>query len=156
MISVNAGTNDLSVDMGLFNKETASIGNKVWFDNNHDGLQDINETGVSAVKVTLYDKDNNVVKTTRTNQYGEYIFRDIVPEEYFIGFSEFPAGYMITKHNVEDDWKEDPDANYHRGQTIHTVLEPGENDLSWDVGIYVPTLVNIGDRVWYDDNRHFN
>ena len=61
---------------------------------------------------------------------------------------------MITKQNVEDDWKEDSDANYHRGQTIHTVLEPGENDLSWDVGLYVPTLVNIGDKVWYDHNRN--
>jgi uncharacterized repeat protein (TIGR01451 family) len=152
MITVNAGDNDLSWDMGLFNKERASLGNKVWFDDNHDGLQDITEKGVSAVKITLFDKDNNIVKTTRTNQYGEYIFRDLVPGEYYVGFSEFPATYMITKQNVKDDWKEDSDANYHRGQTIHTTLEAGENDLSWDVGLYVPTLVNIGNKVWYDEN----
>jgi len=151
---LDAGENDLSWDMGIFTNETASIGNKVWFDSNHNGLQEITEKGVSAVKVTLYDKDNNVVKTTRTNQYGEYIFRNLLPGEYYVGFSEFPATYMITKQNVDDDFKEDSDANYHRGQTIHTVLEPGENDLSWDVGLYVPTLVNIGDRVWYDDNRN--
>ena len=153
MITVDAGENDLSWDMGLFNKERASLGNKVWFDENHNGLQDIDEKGVSAVKITLYDSAGNVVATTRTNEYGEYIFRDLLPAEYYVGFTEFPAGYMITEQNVDDDLK-DSDANYHRGETIHTVLESGENDLSWDVGLYQPVLVDIGDRVWYDENRN--
>jgi protocatechuate 3,4-dioxygenase beta subunit len=151
-ITVIAGQNDLSWDMGIFNKEKASLGNKVWYDRNHDGIQDINETGVSAVKITLYDKENKIVRTTRTNEYGEYIFRDLVPSEYFIEFSEFPAGYMITKQNFGEDSLLDSDANYHRGQTVLITLEAGETDLSWDVGLYIPTLVDFGNKVWDDVN----
>jgi len=139
--------------MGIFNKTKSSLGNKVWYDANHDGLQGVNETGVSAVKVTLYSKDGRVVKTTKTNNYGEYIFRGVVPSEYYVGFTEFPAGYMITKQNVGDNDTLDSDANYHRGQTELTTLSVGENDLSWDLGLYTPTLVNFGGYVWDDVNN---
>jgi len=94
-----------------------------------------------------------VVATRVTSKTGQYLFRDLVAGDYFLEFSEFPLGYMITKQNVNDEFLSDSDANYHKGQTKLTTLDAGENDLSWDLGIYTPQLAFIGDKVWLDDNR---
>jgi hypothetical protein len=60
---------------------------------------------------------------------------------------------MITKQNVEGNDRLDSDANYHRGQTELTTLDAGENDLSWDLGLYLPILKDINGRVWNDTDR---
>src|SRR5262249_10276276 len=44
-----------------------SIGDFVWNDINHNGLQDAGEPGVQGVGVTLLDGSGNVLATTTTN-----------------------------------------------------------------------------------------
>ena len=153
VITVGIGENMMDVDLGIFNKQKGTIGDLVWSDTNHNGLQDRDEKGVNGIKVTLFNAKEEVVATRVTSKTGQYLFRDLVAGDYFLEFSEFPLGYMITKQNVKDEFLSDSDANYHRGQTELTTLEAGENDLSWDLGIYTPQLASIGDKVWLDDNR---
>ena len=143
----------MDLDLGIFNKLKGTIGDMVWYDTNHNGLQDMNETGVNGIKVTLFNAKEEVVATKVTSKTGQYLFRDLVAGDYFVEFSEFPLGYMITKQNVKDEFLSDSDANYHRGQTVVTTLEAGENDLSWDLGIYVPKLTTTSGIVWLDTNR---
>ncbi|NWF91263.1 MAG: Cys-Gln thioester bond-forming surface protein, partial [Ignavibacteriaceae bacterium] len=42
----------------------ASIGDKVWLDTNHNGIQDSGENGIPNVTVKLYDCNNNLIATT--------------------------------------------------------------------------------------------
>jgi hypothetical protein len=153
VVTLGIGQNMMDVDLGIFNKQKGTIGDLVWFDTNHNGLQDRDERGVNGIKVTLFNAKEEVVATRVTSKTGQYLFRDLVAGDYFVEFSEFPLGYMITKQNVKDEFLSDSDANYHRGQTKLITLDAGENDLSWDLGIYTPQLAFIGDKVWLDDNR---
>lgn len=80
-----AADNRYSVSWTTFGKSTGmgelevlcdsapiEIGNRVWLDNDKDGIQDPNETGVSNVSVKLTCGGDSVTATTNTD--GEYYF----------------------------------------------------------------------------------
>jgi len=77
---LSSGEADLSLDMGII--APVSIGDRVWMDENMDGLQDGDEEGVADVTVTLYDVDGNPVATTTTDSDGNYLFEGLMPGEY--------------------------------------------------------------------------
>jgi hypothetical protein len=132
----------------------ASIGDRVWYDVNQNGVQDGGEPGVPNVQVLLKDCAGTVLATTTTDANGNYLFKDLLPGNYNIEIvkSTLPAGYAFTTQNAgaDDNLDSDADAN---GVMACTTLVAGENDLSWDAGIY-PLPASIGDRVWFDDNKN--
>jgi len=129
----------------------ASIGDKVWLDANQNGIQDNSEAGVSNVVVKLYDCNNNLISSKTTDANGNYLFDNLNPNDYYIKF-ELPSGFVFTQKDATDDDK-DSDADLSTGKTICTTLVAGENDLTWDAGIYQQACKNkIGDYVWHDSN----
>jgi len=66
-----------------------ALGDLVWYDNNHDGIQNLNENGVNGVKVYLLDgygarmQQNGADVFRETNSTGEYIFDMLIPNEYY-------------------------------------------------------------------------
>ncbi|MCX7874526.1 MAG: choice-of-anchor A family protein [Melioribacteraceae bacterium] len=129
----------------------ASIGDKVWNDINQNGIQENNESGVQNVTVKLYDCNNNLISTKTTDSNGKYLFDNLNPGDYYIKF-ELPTGFVFSKKDATDD-DVDSDADISTGKTICTTLIAGENDLTWDAGIYQQTCKNkIGDYVWHDKN----
>ncbi|MFF0389873.1 SdrD B-like domain-containing protein [Kitasatospora sp. NPDC004615] len=50
------------------------IGNRVWFDGDHNGIQDAGEASLPGVTVNLLDAEGKVVATTKTDANGEYYF----------------------------------------------------------------------------------
>jgi choice-of-anchor A domain-containing protein/uncharacterized repeat protein (TIGR01451 family) len=154
--SINENFDNGTADNGfltcpLVNVE-ASIGDKVWLDADKDGIQDSGETGVSNVTVKLYDCKNNLISTTTTNSSGNYLFDKLNPGDYYVEFT-LPSGYIFTTKNSGSDSNIDSDADVSSGKTICTTLAAGENDLTWDAGIYAQECKNkIGDFVWHDLN----
>ncbi|SHO81616.1 hypothetical protein MNB_SV-15-163 [hydrothermal vent metagenome] len=139
--------NDMSWDLGIY--QEASIGDRIWFDINANGIQDINETNVNMeINVTLYDINDTEIQTITTNS-GSYLFEHLVPNDYFIEFS-LPNGYIISPKNIDNNITFDSDVNSttHRSNIIH--LLPNENNRDIDMGIY--HNVSIGNRVWLDEN----
>ena len=68
-----------------------SLGDFVWFDENKNGIQDPEETGVKDVIVNLYTVTNGEVsgtpeKTTRTDENGYYLFTDLEDGSYVVEF----------------------------------------------------------------------
>jgi hypothetical protein len=56
-------------------KPPIQIGNRVWADNNCDGVQDPCEDPIEGVFVSLYSATTNaLLATTTTNKFGEYYF----------------------------------------------------------------------------------
>ena len=135
-----SGEDDPTWDAGLI--PLASIGDFVWLDDNLDGIQDAGETGVGGVTVNLYDVTNTIILTTTTAPDGSYLFDNLIPGDYHIEFVP-PAGYAISPQDQGGDDTVDSDADTTTGETIVTTLDPGEDDPTWDAGIFlmVPDIV---------------
>ncbi|ACL25990.1 SdrD B-like domain-containing protein [Chloroflexus aggregans] len=140
--------NNLQYDLGLY--QLARIGNYVWEDRNGNGRQDAGEPAISGVTVTLTGTTGaggSVTLSQTTDVNGFYLFTDLVPGTYTVSVTA-PSGYVFTAANQGDDLG-DSDANA-GGVMASTTLESGEEDLTWDAGLYRPA--SIGDRVWRDTN----
>jgi uncharacterized repeat protein (TIGR01451 family)/fimbrial isopeptide formation D2 family protein len=143
-----SGENDPTWDAGLFQR--ASLGNFVWLDVDRDGEQDGgSETGMPDVVVTLYDAVTNVLGVTTTDVNGVYGFTNLVPGTYFVGFAT-PSTYELTLQDTVGDTT-DSDADVVTGFTIPTVLDSGENDPTWDAGLF--QRASLGNFVWLDVDR---
>jgi protocatechuate 3,4-dioxygenase beta subunit len=146
--TLTAGENDLTWDAGIY--ESASIGDRVWYDSNNNGIQDSGETGIANVTVRLLDSSGTVIATTTTNSSGNYLFDRLEPGDYAIEFVP-PAGYTFTSQDAGGDTT-DSDADITTGRTIVTTLSPGEHDPTWDAGVV--GIMSLGNLVWNDVNNN--
>ncbi len=130
-----------------------SLGNFIWLDDNADGLQDADESGVEGVVVNLYScDDSQFVATETTNSTGYYSFDDLEAGDYFVEFIA-PDNYMFTTANVGDDETLDSDADPESGMSDCVTLLPGVLYIGLDAGL-VPVPASIGDFVWNDENEN--
>jgi hypothetical protein len=147
-------TNNLTLDAGIISSTTAVVGNYVWYDTDEDGIQDANEAPISGVLVTLYDNSNNPVVSAVTDANGKYLFTNVTPGTYTVGFSGFPSSLVPTTKgtnpNADDDSNVDP-------LTIRTssfTVIPGGSNLTLDAGFKANPIAGLGNYVWLDDNSN--
>ncbi len=139
-----------TVDFGFV--PLSALGNRVWLDLNKDGVQDAGEPGVAGVPVTLYESDGRtVIMTTTTGADGLYLFEDLMPGTYVIGF-DLPPGFARSPAGGTSDPEFDNDADLISGLTRTINLPAATTDLSWDAGIFY--TASLGDRVWLDRNAN--
>jgi SdrD B-like domain/Secretion system C-terminal sorting domain len=156
-VNLVAGENNPGLDAGLFLQDPflGAIGNFVWNDINHDGLQNFGEPGVPGVTVNLLNSVGAVIVTTLTDAFGQYIFNNLPAGTYGVQFvvSTLPAGFSFTLANTgsNDEIDSDPILT---GLVTGINLSAGEIDLSIDAGIFNATLPlnGLGNYVWYDTN----
>jgi hypothetical protein len=151
-VVLSSGENNLTVDAGVV--PFASIGNQVWVDTDGDGLLNNGETGLPGATVYLIDNTGAVIDSTTTNGTGNYLFDELMPGTYSVGF-KYPAGYIPTPQTGTTDNNTDnnsdaattPNAN---GMfvTAPVALAPGENNLTVDAGVLAPA--SLGNKVWID------
>jgi len=111
----------------------ACLGDFYWYDENINGIQDKDEYGVVGIEVELYNQDKKLLKTTKTDKEGKYLFCDLEPGNYYVKFG-LPDTYLfIPKDRGSDLVDSDADDN---GWSHLIELSDGENDLTIDVGIY--------------------
>ncbi len=135
--TLTAGENDISWDAGLYQR--ASLGDFVWNDTNANGIQDAGEPGIENVTVELFNGSGVSQGTTTTNASGIYAFTNLTPGDYYLTFTP-PAGFVFSPQNAGGDDSVDSDANTTTGTTATTTLTAGENDISWDAGLYQPEI----------------
>lgn len=150
------GEINLSLDAGARNTSTtiSSLGNFVWYDLNNNGIQDSGEPGAAGISVELTNMAGLVIGTTTTSAIGEYRFRDLAANNYFIKFTNLPAGYTIGQKNIGADDAVDSDPTLSTGKTDIIGLLVSTNDLTWDMGIVTTTRASVGDYVWNDINMN--
>ncbi len=115
--------------------QKASLGDRVWYDDDKDGIQDFGEDGVNLVTVNLYNCAAQFISSTTTNSDGYYLFENLEPGSYFVEFL-LPNGYLFTSKNEGTDVESDSDADETNGKTECVTLVAGDNNLSLDAGIY--------------------
>ncbi len=145
---------DFEVDPAL-----SSIGDRVWLDENGNGVQDAGEAGIANVTVELFASDGTtLLATTVTDSNGNYIFAGLLPGNYVVKVdtTSMPAGLAAN-----------PTYDYDGIGTPHTTAvtlpagtEFGEADFGYNWAPPISTTPNppsgatgaIGDRVWVDAN----
>jgi protocatechuate 3,4-dioxygenase beta subunit len=81
-----------------------AVGDNVWRDRDHDGVQDPDEPPVSGITVTLLNPDltpavdasGNVVSAVVTDGNGRYVFDNLLPGDYVIRFGNLPPDFEFT------------------------------------------------------------
>jgi protocatechuate 3,4-dioxygenase beta subunit len=148
---LSSGETNLDYDAGYY--QLASIGDFVWEDMNGNGIQEAGEDGIEGVQVVITGFDNQgnfFTDVTFTDADGFYLFDNLVPGNYEITF--FPDGdYVLTGQDQGGNDALDSDANPATGMTITEQLASGENNLTYDAGVYLPAT--IGNFVWVDEDE---
>ncbi len=144
-ICINSGSlTNHTYDFGLVESAVppASVGNYTFLDCNENGIQDMGDSPLANVPVTITGTEGTFMTTS--NDEGFYEFTELVPGDYTISFG-FPAGItglMYTTQDVggNDVIDSDADAN---GDTETITLESGVNNENVDAGykdIEAPTF----------------
>jgi len=127
---------NLTIDIGLY-KLTYCLGDYIWDDENQDGTQDDNESGVSGVSIKLYDGDGNELNSTTTDGSGKYSFCGLSNGDYYIEVnkSTIPDDYIITSQDQRGDDTKDSDINPNNGKSSTVTINDG-NITTLDGGIH--------------------
>ncbi len=140
---------DSTNDVGLV--RLASTGNYAWNDKDGNGIQDVSETGIQNVNVTVFNASlKTAVKSAVTNANGYYTISGLMPGDYYLKF-DLPVGWIQTTPNVSNDnFDSDVDQTNGANTTATTHLNPGEFDQSLDAGYY--KCAKISGYTWLDDD----
>ncbi|HFC11553.1 MAG TPA: hypothetical protein ENJ56_01820, partial [Anaerolineae bacterium] len=149
------------------------VGNRVWNDDNANGVQDPSESGAAGVELTLICGANSTTVTTAAD--GTYLFSNdptINAADPSIGLATWmnngeacsiqvtggaPAGAAITSGTQALNDLHDNDADV-TGRIDFTVGAAGENNHNLDIGYATSEHTKpsgngaIGNYVWLDEN----
>ncbi|NCA81146.1 MAG: DUF11 domain-containing protein [Opitutae bacterium] len=110
-VTLRSGQTNFTVDAGFF--QVVSIGDRVWFDANRDGIQNPGETnGFADVPVALLNTNGIIVAETTTDADGYYLFSDKRAGTYVIRFdlSGISTNDVVTASKAGGDDAVDSDA----------------------------------------------
>ncbi|MEZ0483144.1 SdrD B-like domain-containing protein [Fibrella aquatica] len=145
--SLTANEFNPTVDMGYY--KPASLGDKVFADNNRNGIQDTGDTPIPGVNVTLLSS-GTLVATTTTDASGLYSFTGLTPGvPYSVSFTT-PSSFSATTPLTGTDTA--IDSNPVGGITAPVTLTSGENNPTIDAGFTPPLKASLGNYVWFDTN----
>jgi len=141
--TITSGEDDSGNDF-VKAKPIVAIGDRVWFDTDHNGIQDAYEDGVEDVVVTLYDTQGQQIASATTDADGTYRFDGLAPGDYLVAFdlSSLPAGYVVTRPDQGGNDTVDSDADSN-GTTPVVHLSAGEENLTVDMGIYPVAIQGV-------------
>jgi len=133
-----ANKSNLSIDMGLTKggvtpPNGGAIGDLVWYDKNHDGIQDAGETGVKNIKVTIYDLNDKSLQTTKTDANGNYKFTNVPAGKYIVKF-DLPSCTQASPMDEGTNDAKDSDGDY-AGVTDYFNYNGKSTKMNIDMGL---------------------
>jgi len=141
-----SGQTDTTWDAGLIGlsgSASAAVGNRIWVDENRNGLQDTGEIGFPGVTVRLYSATGTLLQEVQADDQGIYNFESLDPGDYFIEFVP-PSSYVLTAQKVGSDDEVDSDIDPATGRTVTFTLVAFETNPRFDLGIFAPTSLDPG------------
>jgi protocatechuate 3,4-dioxygenase beta subunit len=153
-----------TIDAGITPLRYA-VGDRVWLDQNADGIQQSDEPAASAT-VSLLSVAGNMVATTTTDATGRYHFSNLRGGQYRLQFTNLPPYREFTGRAAGSDSALDSDPDPVTGLTPVFKLAQGAPDLvpspeanassidfeNRTLNAGLVTRFSIGNRVWLDKN----
>ncbi|MEL6391095.1 MAG: carboxypeptidase regulatory-like domain-containing protein, partial [Bacteroidota bacterium] len=115
-------------DNNFVEEQLGSISGVVLEDTDND---DIGDTPIEGVEITLTDDDSGETITTTTDENGEYIFEGLEPGDYTVTFqdeSEIDEDFVDVFDGDESPEDGNDGVDDLDDDTIAVTLEPGEDD----------------------------
>ena len=159
-VTLRSNQHNPTIDAGVW--RPARLGNYVWLDDNHNGLQDEAASyGMNGVTVTLYyatalngsyapytyGPSQTQTANDPLSNPGYYTFTDLISGFYYVQF-ELPNGYTWTLQTANTATGSDVDA---AGMTAAVQLNAGDVHPHLDAGVW--QTAGLGDYVWEDMDR---
>lgn len=156
LTGIDASADRSGLNFGI--RSGGSIGDYVWYDTNHDGIQDPAEPGIAGVKVILYAADGTTkVAETWSDGSGQYQFAGLGDGTYTLhfipGLDYLPSPVNAGSGALQDSF--DSDASLADSRVAIT-LTGGTANPTVDAGFYIQDAnpAGIADFVWYDTNKN--
>jgi fimbrial isopeptide formation D2 family protein/uncharacterized repeat protein (TIGR01451 family) len=138
---------DVTADVVSIEADLASVGDRVWFDIDGDGTQDVGEPGLSGIDVTVtylgpdntFGTGDDEAVTVTTGAGGDYLVEDLPGGQYRVSVD---AGDVPLGMGPSFDLDGTPDGEW------NGVL--GEDEAKRDVDFGYTGTGSIGDTVWFD------
>jgi T5SS/PEP-CTERM-associated repeat protein len=111
-----------------------SIGDWVWNDADHNGIQEPGEAGLAGVTVNLLDGLGNWLQSTSTDGTGHYTFNNLSAGNYELQVVA-PAGYVFSPEHQGSDPTLDSDADS-TGLIAPISLSANQIRTDLDAGLY--------------------
>ncbi|MFN0088190.1 MAG: SdrD B-like domain-containing protein, partial [Blastocatellia bacterium] len=168
-VGKSTGVGDLELTCDVIN--VLEIGNRVWYDQDGDGVQDPDEIGLNNITVNLY-RNNVQVGTTTTDTQGQYAFNSAnvtmngatgllpntsyeirVPQAQMNALGYSAATQADGDATTGGDTR-DSDATMSGGNGVIAVLTGnyGEINHTFDMGWL--RGASIGNQIFYDTNNN--
>ncbi len=159
VFTLGAGEDIDDIDAGLFLpvvEEKVKVGDIVFFDENGNGIQDSEETGIQNIFISLYDGNGQFLAFTTSDENGMYMFSDLDPGDYQLKFVGQASDLTATTQDAGNNDDIDSDIDL-EGFTEVFTLVAGYDD-SRDAGFkprdIQPDPARIGNQVFLDANEN--
>jgi uncharacterized repeat protein (TIGR01451 family) len=148
---------DEMCDIGAGFEPMASLGDRVWFDNNANGTADVNDEGLEGITVEVYDLFGQLIETTVTDEDGLYNVDYLQEGSYYVEFV-YPNNLLPTTSNVGDDATDsDLDNSFGPGTTGLYSVGTGEHLPNIDAGFRSSSILaidNISIKAYRDGDQN--
>ncbi len=165
-IDINLLSNENLENQNAAVYKLGSISGNIYEDVNGDKLDNDNKD-LSNLKVSLYDTNNNEIKTTSTDQSGNYNFTDVIPGTYEIRIentmvSVIGGDSLLTKNNTienvnlkSEEVLKDLNAGYFNYGTlkVRVFLDSNKNNIYDNNEQLLNTLIA---KLYRNNNLLFN
>ena len=130
----------------------SKVGNRVWRDDNANGLQDPQEPGLKGIIVHLIDAlTRQVIQTKHTDDQGRYLFEEVISGNYFLQYG-FSTDLFISPAHQGNNKSLDSDLDHTNGNYTTETFYVATNTIKDDIDIGLYQYSSIGDFVWEDKN----
>ncbi|HXA20528.1 MAG TPA: GEVED domain-containing protein [Thermoanaerobaculia bacterium] len=154
------------VGISLGSCVAAGLGDFVWVDLNHNGIQDDGPTGLNNVYVQLFSPgpdgiqgtaddvplSSTITSNSPTNQPGWYNFPGLAPGSYYVKVTPPPTFVFTLQHAGTSAL--DSDANPATGASPVVTLAANQFNPDIDFGLFTTHPAALGNYVWFDRNSN--
>lgn len=130
-------TGNCEVRKEIFTQTNLLLGNRVWNDENRNGIREAWENGIGGICVNLYDSNRQLLQQTTTDTNGYYGF-NVNSGSYYLAFAK-PDGMEFTPKDMLNE-EQDSDVDPATGWT--DLLEASSSLLNVNVGL-IPLNVPV-------------
>ena len=142
-------------DLGAGYYPMATLGNRIFLDDNSNGLADTEEFGMSDVMVELYEANTGeMIDSQLTEADGSYLFDYLQKDDYFLKVVP-PDNYIVTIANAGNDDEMDSDVDNSNGLNTTPLysLTPGMEINNVDIGLVEASVVAVDFVSFSGENR---